>query len=265
MQRRTMHVAVIAAATIGTMIPAGAALAGNGRQLHGAAAREQAFAAYAAQHGIAARKTDGDRGGEDGDLEDQAEQYAFERSAPGTSVSGQAVISAVNTAKSLPTTGGAWREMTTVPYNAQPSNFTDPFWGNEGAGFSIVGDADAGLPGVGHRPPRRGVGRRVQVGVGRDEQRVLPAALGEHGRQGVGRGGEHLPRGGGRPGERELAHPGPGQLRPGGAEPGDELQHRLGVAEHLESTSVSDCTSHCPAPVVSSEGLNTTAFPAASA
>ena len=31
------------------------------------------------------------------------------------------------------------------------------------------------------------------------------------------------------------------------------------------STSVNDCTSHCPTPVVSSEGLNTTAFPAASA
>ena len=32
-----------------------------------------------------------------------------------------------------------------------------------------------------------------------------------------------------------------------------------------ESTSVNDCTSHCPTPVVSSEGLNTTALPAASA
>ena len=32
-----------------------------------------------------------------------------------------------------------------------------------------------------------------------------------------------------------------------------------------ERTSLNDCTSHCPTPVVSSEGLNTTAFPAASA
>ena len=32
-----------------------------------------------------------------------------------------------------------------------------------------------------------------------------------------------------------------------------------------DSTSVNDCTSHCPTPVVSSEGLNTTALPAASA
>ncbi len=145
MQRRTMHVAVIAAATIATMIPVGAAFAGNGRHLSGAAAREQAFAAYAARHGAAARKADGDRGGEDGDLEDQAEQYAFERSAPAASVSGQAVISAVNAAKSLPTSGGAWREMTTAPYNAEPSNFTDPFWGNAGAGFSIVGGRTTAL------------------------------------------------------------------------------------------------------------------------
>src|ERR1700723_2766652 len=32
-----------------------------------------------------------------------------------------------------------------------------------------------------------------------------------------------------------------------------------------DSTSVNDCTSHCPTPVVSSLGLNTTAFPAARA
>jgi hypothetical protein len=29
--------------------------------------------------------------------------------------------------------------VTNQSYNAQPSNYTDPFWGNEGAGFSLVG------------------------------------------------------------------------------------------------------------------------------
>ena len=94
-------------------------------------------------------------------------------------------------------------------------------------------DADAGLPGVGHRPPGGGVGRRVEVGVGRDEQRVLPAALRQHRGERLRRRREHLPRGGGGPGERELAHPGLRQLRPGRAEPGDELKHRLGLAEYL--------------------------------
>jgi sugar lactone lactonase YvrE len=39
----------------------------------------------------------------------------------------------------LPSTGGLWQEFTNKPYNAEPSNYTDPFWGNQGAGFSLVG------------------------------------------------------------------------------------------------------------------------------
>jgi hypothetical protein len=48
-------------------------------------------------------------------------------------------VSAQQQAAALPVTGSAWQEFTNEPYNAQPSTYTDPFWGNEGAGFSLVG------------------------------------------------------------------------------------------------------------------------------
>ena len=34
---------------------------------------------------------------------------------------------------------GGWQQFTTQPYNGQPANYTDPFWSNVGAGFSLVG------------------------------------------------------------------------------------------------------------------------------
>jgi hypothetical protein len=66
-------------------------------------------------------------------------QFDFERTAPANVVSGQALVAAAQQAAALSQTGGSWQEFTNEPYNAQPSNYTDPFWGNEGAGFSIVG------------------------------------------------------------------------------------------------------------------------------
>jgi sugar lactone lactonase YvrE len=109
---------------------------------HGAAARQQAFQNLTASGGSAptANHTPND-----GDLADQQAQYGFERSAPGTLVSGQALIDANQAAAKLPSTGGAWQEFTTQPYNAQPSNYTDPFWGNEGAGWSLVGGRTTAL------------------------------------------------------------------------------------------------------------------------
>ena len=35
--------------------------------------------------------------------------------------------------------------MTTQPFNAQPANYTDPFWSNIGAGFSLVGGRTTAL------------------------------------------------------------------------------------------------------------------------
>ncbi|HEY2403410.1 MAG TPA: hypothetical protein VGI23_23860 [Steroidobacteraceae bacterium] len=103
---------------------------------HGAAARQMARKKHAQQQGGAPSPT---HSPEDGDLADQQAQYDFERIAPAGFVSGQALVSAAEQAALLPTTDGDWEEFTSRPYNAEPSNYTDPFWSNLGAGFSIVG------------------------------------------------------------------------------------------------------------------------------
>ena len=110
--------------------------------VHGAAARQQARTAYTKAQGGAptANHTP-----DDGDLADQAAAYANERTAPAGSLSGAALVSAQQQAAAMRVSGSAWQEVTNLPYNAQPSNYTDPFWGNEGAGFSIVGGRTTAL------------------------------------------------------------------------------------------------------------------------
>ena len=131
----------------------GAALALSGMGLvrspgpHGAAARQEARNSYVRSHSGPASATNTP---EDGNLGGQFAQYDFERTAPAAAVSGQALVSAQRQAAALPLTGGAWQEFTTAPYNAQPSNYTDPFWGNEGAGFSLVGGRVTALASTAH-------------------------------------------------------------------------------------------------------------------
>jgi hypothetical protein len=126
---------------IGT-VALGTALALSGMGLakspgpHGAAARQQAHNRYVSSHSGPASAT---TSREDGNLAGQFAQYGYERTAPAATVSGEALVSAQQQAAALPQTGGAWQEFTTAPYNAQPSNYTDPFWSNIGAGFSLVG------------------------------------------------------------------------------------------------------------------------------
>jgi hypothetical protein len=107
----------------------------NGNHPHGAGARVQA-------RNSALRSNDGTP---DGDLMDQLAQYNYERTAPAAAVSGQALLSAVQQAQSMPVTGSTWQEMTNAPYNEQPANYTDPFWSNIGAGFSLVGGRTTAL------------------------------------------------------------------------------------------------------------------------
>ncbi len=76
---------------------------------------------------------------QDGDLADQFAQFDNERTAPSGFVSGDAFTSAARQAARLGQIGGRWQEFTNQPYNAEPSNYTDPFWSNIGAGFSLVG------------------------------------------------------------------------------------------------------------------------------
>ena len=115
--------------------PSGVSIAGEGGE-HGAAARQHARRDYVRKHGGAPSATHSQ---DDGDLLAQQAQYDFERTAPAGFVSGQALVSAAQQAATLSLSGGAWLEFTNQPYNAEPNNYTDPFWGNEGAGFSLVG------------------------------------------------------------------------------------------------------------------------------
>ena len=80
-----------------------------------------------------------DSGNDDDDLLAEQAQYGYERSVPAFDVSGAAQVAAVRAANALPERGGRWQQFTNQAYDLEPSNYTDPFWGNEGAGFSLVG------------------------------------------------------------------------------------------------------------------------------
>ncbi len=139
---RSWRTALVGSIAVGTVFSlAGLGLAGTpgGHRsvLRGAASRERAQINYLRTHSISAPKAS--QRPEDGDLADQFAQYDAERTAPAVAVSGQALVSAQQQAAALPSRGGRWHEFTNQPYNAQPSNYTDPFWGNQGAGFSLVG------------------------------------------------------------------------------------------------------------------------------
>ncbi len=130
---RLALVGSVAAVAVLSLTGVGSAGAGG---VHGAGARQQSFKNDAKTHGGQPTAT---HTGGDEDLADQQAQYDFERTAPADVVSGQALVAAQQQASSLPLTGGSWQEFTNEPYNAQPSNYTDPFWSNIGAGFSLVG------------------------------------------------------------------------------------------------------------------------------
>ena len=123
----------------------GTAFAARTARLRGAAARQ------ATRHAVVRADGDGTTNtashtADDSDLADQQAQYDYERTAPAQAVSGDALLSASQQAAGLPSWGGSsWQEFTDVPYQAEPSNYTDPFWGNEGAGFSLVGGRDTAL------------------------------------------------------------------------------------------------------------------------
>jgi sugar lactone lactonase YvrE len=123
------------AAMAGELSPSGVSISGEGGE-HGTAARQHARRDYVRKHGGSPSATHSQ---DDGDLLGQQAQYDFERTAPAGFVSGQALVSAAQQAASMARSGGAWQEFTNQPYQAEPSNYTDPFWGNEGAGFSLVG------------------------------------------------------------------------------------------------------------------------------
>jgi len=131
---RSWRAALIGSVAVGLIFTVnGTAVAGQGP--HGAGARQRAMIAHVRAQGGATSPT---HTPDDGDLADEAAQYDFERTAPSGTITGDALTDAQQAALALPETGSAWQQFTDVPYNAQPSDYTDPFWGNEGAGFSLV-------------------------------------------------------------------------------------------------------------------------------
>jgi sugar lactone lactonase YvrE len=110
--------------------------------LRGAAARQQSQAQVLKSSSGSPTPT---HSPDDGDLADQFAQYGNERVAPGTTVSGQALVSAQQQAQGLAQNGGLWQEVTNQPYNGNPPDYTDPFWSNVGSGFSIVGGRTTAL------------------------------------------------------------------------------------------------------------------------
>ena len=149
-RKRLRHAALVGSLAVGTVI----SLAGSGVSvgsvtvakpgLHGFAARQHALHRYLVTHASTSTPTV-NRTPDDNDLADQLAQYDFERTAPAAAIPGAALATAENQASQLPQTAGNWQEFTNQPYQAQPSNYTDPFWGNQGAGFSIVGGRTTAL------------------------------------------------------------------------------------------------------------------------
>lgn len=141
MRRLRHRIAVVALMCVGALVLAMGVSAAVHPGPHGAAAREQALpGAINANDSSGGSKDNGD-----GDLFDEQAQYGYERIAPGNSVGAGAMVAAAHQAANMPLAGGAWQEVTNQPYNAQPDNYTDPFWGNEGSGFSLVGGRTTAL------------------------------------------------------------------------------------------------------------------------
>jgi hypothetical protein len=145
---RLWRVSLIGSLAVGISLSLGGiALAGTPHGgVRGAAARQQAQSAYNRTHTNAAdREPTNSHTPDDNDLADQFAQYEAERTAPAQAVTGQPLVSAQQQASALPVTGSAWQQFTDEPYNGQPSGYTDPFWSNVGAGFSLVGGRTTAL------------------------------------------------------------------------------------------------------------------------
>src|SRR3984957_8163246 len=138
----------IAAVTtaLGTAQPGSAATTGA-HPLRGAAARQSALYGFlragtsaAASPAVTPNPTPTNtHQGDDDDLADTMAAYNAERTAPAGYLTGDAIGAAAQQAAQIPSAPGKWQQFTTQAYNGQPSNYTDPFWSNVGAGFSLVG------------------------------------------------------------------------------------------------------------------------------
>ncbi len=142
---RAVFVGTIAVSTVFSLTGLGLAGTHGGARSspRGAAVREHAQLKYLRAH--TSSQPTASHTPDDGDLADQFAQWDAERTAPAGVVSGQALVIAQQQAAALRTEGSDWQEFTRQPYNAQPAGYTDPFWSNVGAGFSLVGGRTTAL------------------------------------------------------------------------------------------------------------------------
>jgi len=140
--RRTAVLTTAVAAVLGTCLVQAVAAPTPRNPLRGIAKLQvQQHAGSSSQiHTFAEDEGDGPHAGEGDSLEvaDQADQRAFERSAPAQTVSAQALLAARQQAASMPVASVQLSEITNQPMNAEPAGYDDPFWSNAGAGFRDV-------------------------------------------------------------------------------------------------------------------------------
>jgi hypothetical protein len=137
--------ALVGTVALGTAISfAGMGLAGTAGHVHahayGFAVRQERLQKYLSTHNLASSSATigSPLRSPDADLADSLDAYNFERTAPAGYLLPGALANATQAAAALPEAGGQWQQFTNKPDNAQPSNYTDPNWGNQGAGFSTV-------------------------------------------------------------------------------------------------------------------------------
>lgn len=86
----------------------------------------------------------GNPGDESNEAQTAAEQYAQARTAPGL-VNPGAYSVAFGDLQALPTSGGAWTEVTNQPYNSDDPRYRDPYFSNSSGGSGLVSGRVTGL------------------------------------------------------------------------------------------------------------------------
>src|SRR5215208_2833868 len=86
----------------------------------------------------------GGAGGESAELMAAMQQYDSARIAPGTVVAPGAYSAAFTSLTSLPQAGGAWSELTRVPYDADDPDYRD-YYSNSSGGSGLVTGRITGL------------------------------------------------------------------------------------------------------------------------
>jgi hypothetical protein len=137
--RRTAVLTTAVAAVLGTCLVQAVAAPAPRNPLRGIAKLQAQQHAGNQIRTFAESQSGGNRESDSLEVAEQAEQRAFERSAPAQTVSAQALLAARQQAAAMPVaTNVGLTEITDQPMNAEPAGYDDPYWSNAGAGFRDV-------------------------------------------------------------------------------------------------------------------------------